>query len=63
MAFFENEKCHINTWDPGFSFENTVFGNVCYTFLHGDNKRGCCFQVSDEFCSLPYFSPLAVTLK
>ena len=44
-------------------FENTVFGNVCYTFLHGDNKRGCCFQMSDEFCSLSYFSPLAVPLK
>lgn len=26
--FFKNRKSQINTWNPGCSFENTVFSNI-----------------------------------
>ena len=62
MVFFENEKCHINTWDPGFSFENTVFDNVKFkrvTFsdLNIDFAEFHCIEMEDTilpFSQIPY---------
>lgn len=35
---FLNGKCHINSWNPGFSFDCIRSGYPQYTFLLGSSK-------------------------